>query len=83
MEYGEQLIDDGLTDAEDKEKVQKDVKELGEDLKDLEKEAAKEKIRYRVLKVSACTGEWKKEMLLFAVFFVCFSCLPLITVEPR
>ena len=58
MEYGEQLIDDGLTDAEDKEKVQKDVKELGEDLKDLEEEAAKEKIRYRVPKVSACTGEW-------------------------
>lgn len=46
------MIDDGLTDAEDKEKVQKDVKELGEDLKDLEEEAAKEKIRYRVLKAT-------------------------------
>lgn len=57
LEYGEQLIDDDLTDPEDKEKIHGDVKEMGQALKDLKEEAAKEKIRYCALTVLACSGE--------------------------
>lgn len=46
LEYGEQLIDDDLTDAEDKGKIQENVKELEKAFKDLKEDAAKEKMRY-------------------------------------
>ena len=72
LEYGEHMIDDDLTDAEDKEKVQKDVKELEEDLKNLEEEAAKETIRYSAFKVSTCTGERKIELWEWLLLLFCF-----------
>lgn len=51
LEYGEQLIDDDLTDAEDKGKIQENVKELEKAFKDLKEDAAKEKMRYFVPRI--------------------------------
>ena len=45
LAYGGQLIDDDLTDAEEKEKLHVDVVQLEKDLEDLKVEVANEKIR--------------------------------------
>ncbi|XP_068690393.1 utrophin-like [Montipora foliosa] len=49
LAYGGQLIDDDLTDAEEKEKIHVDVVQLEKDLEDLKVEAANEKIRLEQL----------------------------------
>lgn len=46
LDYGEQLVDDDLTDPDEKQKIQEDVADMEQTLKDLKVEAAKEKIRY-------------------------------------
>ena len=45
IECGEQLVEDDLTEAEEKEKIQEDVKELEKGFRDLKAESTKEKIR--------------------------------------
>lgn len=45
FECGEQLVEDDLTEAEEKEKIQEDVMELEKGFRDLKAESAKEKIR--------------------------------------
>ena len=46
MDYGEQLVDDDLTDSDEKQKIQEDVIDIERTLKGLKEEALKEKIRY-------------------------------------
>lgn len=46
LDYGEQLVDDDLTDSDEKQKIQEDVIDIERTLKDLKEEAHKEKIRY-------------------------------------
>ena len=46
LDYGEQLVDDDLTDPDEKQKIQEDVITVERTLKDLKEKAAKEKIRY-------------------------------------
>lgn len=46
LDYGEQLVDDDLTDSDEKQKIQEDVIDMERTLKGLKEEAAKEKIRY-------------------------------------
>lgn len=48
IECGEQLVEDELTEAEEKEKIQEDVKELEKGFRDLKAESTKEKIRWRL-----------------------------------
>ena len=48
IECGEQLVEDDLTEAEEKEKIQEDVKELEKGFRDLKAESTKEKIRWRL-----------------------------------
>lgn len=45
FQCGEQLVEDDLTEAEEKEKIQEDVMELEKGFRDLKAESAKEKIR--------------------------------------
>ncbi|XP_015765376.1 PREDICTED: dystrophin-like [Acropora digitifera] len=49
IECGEQLVEDELTEAEEKEKIQEDVKELEKGFRDLKAESTKEKIRLEQL----------------------------------
>ncbi|XP_067048762.1 dystrophin-like isoform X1 [Acropora muricata] len=49
IECGEQLVEDDLTEAEEKEKIQEDVKELEKGFRDLKAESTKEKIRLEQL----------------------------------
>lgn len=46
MDYGEQLVDDDLTDSHEKQKIQEDVIDIERTLKGLKEDALKEKIRY-------------------------------------
>lgn len=46
LDYGEQLVDDDLTDSDEKQKIQEDVIDIERTLKDLKEEALQEKIRY-------------------------------------
>ena len=52
LEYGGRLVDDDITDPEDKTKINKEVEEMGKALNDLKEDAAKERKRYYAQVVS-------------------------------
>ena len=52
LEYGGRLVDDDITDPEDKTKINEEVEEMGKALNDLKEDAAKERKRYYAQVVS-------------------------------
>ena len=52
LEYGGRLVDDDITDPEDKTKINEEVGEMGKALNDLKEDAAKERKRYYAQVVS-------------------------------
>ena len=62
------MVDDDITDPEDKTKINEEVGEMAKALNDLKEDAAKEKKRYYAQVVSFTFWSYEKEYCSFSEF---------------